>query len=452
MKKKFICKNCGYESAAWMGKCPNCNNWSTFDEIDFSEKKTFVNKNSENFEKAIELKDVEININERYITQSSEFNRVVGGGIVKDSVTILTARPGAGKSTLLLEISQDLAKKGNKVLYISGEESASQIKNRALRIMDTISENIWILSTTSLDVALDNIKKIAPSIIMLDSIQTFRLEEFSSRAGSPIQTVECVNKLVELAKNKESPKAVIMIGHMTKSDEMAGLRTLEHLVDTVLYLEAEFDEKLRLLISTKNRFGRTGEVGLFNMEENGIKEIKKPHEYFTTVREKELPGSAVTVIKEGTKLIAVEIESLVSRSFTPYPIRIGDSLRKDQLNTLVSILEEHGKMNLYDKNVILKATGGLKLSEQAVNLAAIISIVSSLKGKPVPKGCVFIGDVGLTGEVKKVPQMEQRLLEAYRMGYKKAYVAKGYSDLTKKLKDMKIYENSYLLDVINEIF
>lgn len=454
MKKKTIykCKECGYESISWAGKCPNCKKWGSLKEEDVIENKSSSNisKNRDSIKKAKRLKDIKLDSSKRILMNIGELNRVLGGGLVRDSVTILTARPGAGKSTLLLEMANDLSKLGVSVLYISGEESESQIKARAMRTMDKIPENIWIVSTTSMDIALENINIINPDIIFLDSIQTFTLSEYTSRAGSPVQTIECANRLVDIAKNIENPKAVVMIGHMTKADEMAGLRTLEHLVDTVLYLEGEIDESLRVLMSTKNRFGRTGEIGLFNMDEDGIKEIKDISGYFVTEREEVVPGSALAMIKEGSRMMVVEIESLVSKSFTPYPTRIGDSLRKDQLNTLISILEERANMNLFDKNVILKTTGGLKLSEQSVNLAIIMSVVSAIKNIGIDSRTVFIAEVGLTGELKRVPQIENRLMELSRLGYKDVYTCKLNIDKSKY--DLNIHECRTLIDVINEVF
>ena len=265
-----------------------------------------------------------------------------------------------------------------------------------------------------------------------------------------VQTVECANKIVEICKNPEKPTLAIMVGHMTKSDEMAGLRTLEHLVDTVLYLEGESDDPLRLLTTTKNRFGRTGEIGLFNMQEDGIKEITDASDYFVTKRKKDVNGAALSVIKEGSRILVVEVEALVSKSFTPYPQRIGDSLRKDQLNTLISILEERAGMNMYDKNVIIKTTGGIKIQEQSVNLSIIMAIASSLMNKPIPSDVVFIGEVGLTGEIKRVPQIETRLKEIERLGYKKVYISQN-TKLTQKY-DLEIKQFDSIRSVISDIF
>lgn len=451
IKTQHRCTACGYVSPVWAGKCPQCNEWNTFEE--------FVVQASRNA-KAPLLKEVEaerlIDVREdsstRIITSMEEFNRCLGGGLVRDSVTILTARPGAGKSTLLLELVKDLADKGVDCVYISGEESKSQIKARARRIMDEIPKNIWILSTNSMDQALTSIRKIKPAVVILDSIQTFQLSQYEQRPGSPTQTIECANAIVEVAKDKEHPTAVLMVGHVTKSDEMAGLRTLEHLVDTVLYLEGESDEELRVLVATKNRFGRTGEIGLFRMGEEGMKEVVNPYEYFITQRGEPVAGSAISMIKEGSRLIAIEVEALVASSYTPYPIRIGDSLRKDQLNTLISILEQRGGLKLYDKNVVLKTTGGLRLTEQAVNLTIMMAIVSSFLNKPVGANTAFIAEVGLTGELKRVAQLDSRIRELDRLGYQKVYVAAGSKRESLKTENIEILERQTVNEVIKEVF
>ncbi|MDO4661639.1 MAG: DNA repair protein RadA [Tissierellia bacterium] len=426
LKKIYECKKCGHTQAVWAGQCPECKSWGSLVEKHVEEKKKNTKREIiDNNKKAEALIDIKIDESQRIKSDYKEFDRAIGGGLIKDSVTILTARPGAGKSTLLLQLSKSYADRDFKVLYISGEESSSQIKNRANRIMDKISENIWILSTNSMDNAIYEIKNIDPDIVILDSIQTFSLREFDNKQGSPVQTVECANKCVELAKDYNRKRAFILIAHMTKSGDLAGIRTLEHLVDTVLYLEGKVDEDLRFLSSTKNRFGQTGEIGLFSMQEKGLIEIENPSEYFTTKRQDPIEGSALSVIKEGNRLLEAEVESLVSKSFLPYPQRIGDSLKKDELNTLISILEERAGINLFDKNVIIKTTGGLKLKEQSANLCVMASIASSFYKKPIDNSTVFIAEVGLTGELKKVPQIEKRIRELERLGYKKVYIAKN---------------------------
>ena len=275
-----------------------------------------------------------------------------------------------------------------------------------------------------------------------------------ARAGSPTQTMECANELLRVAKNDKRQRAVIIVGQMTKADELAGLRALEHLVDTVLIIEADSDEELRGLVSSKNRFGSTGETGFFQMTEKGMMSIDNPSEFFMTKRDEGelVSGSTLTVIKEGSRAIITEIESLVSKTFTPYPTRIGETLGKDKLNTLISILEQRGGINLYDKNVIIKTTGGMRIREQGINLAVIMSIVSSVKQKGIEGNIAFIADVGLTGELKKVPSLEGRVKELARMGFKRVYVAKDSFAKGTVFKGIEVIALKTLNDVIFHVY
>ena len=427
IKTIYKCSNCGYKSPKWSGKCPDCGELNTFEETEEVKNSAKTTK-SVSKQPVSRLADVETGNDQRLKTGITEFDRVMGGGIVKDSVTIITSPPGGGKSTLSLMAAAALAKQGCRVLYASGEESDSQIKNRADRILDTIEQNIYILADTSMDRVLDAISEVDPDLIILDSIQTFSLTEFlPSRAGNPTQTMECASALVAQEKNKKRPRAVIMIGQMNKSDEIAGLRALEHLVDAVLVLEGEGADELRCLVATKNRFGSTGEMGFFTMTETGLASIDNPSEYFVTKRQKgeQVSGSAITVLKEGSRPVIAEIESLVSASFTPYPSRISETMKKDTMNTLISVLEQRGNLKLYDKNVVIRTTGGLYLKEQAANLAVLMSIASSVFHKPIPADWAFIADVGLTGELKRVPSMESRIKELDRMGFEKVFIPVG---------------------------
>lgn len=454
MKKKkpvFICSSCGHQHPKWQGFCNSCGNSGSLEEM-ASEKNT-ATKVSRGVVSVKRLSEAQSHNSDRIVTDIGEFNRVMGGGIVRDSITIITAKPGAGKSTLLLQVAQDIAQKGYTVLYASGEESDSQIKRRAERILTKIEDNIWVHSDTSMNNVLAYIDEIEPDVIIIDSIQTFALEEYNSRPGSPTQTMECSNELLKVAKNSNKPRAVIMVGQMTKEDEIAGLRALEHLVDTVLIIDGEQGEELKALSTSKNRYGSTGEIGFFSMNENGMAPIENPSEYFMTQREDNelVSGSALTVVREGTRPIILEIESLVSHSYTPFPSRIGECMRRDQLNTLISVLEQRGNIELFTKNVVVKTTGGYKLKEQSVNLAVIMSIVSSVKDKGIPNDIVFIADIGLTGELKKVPSLESRIRELDRMGFKKVYVAKN--SLKKQLFiNIKVIPCNRLNDVINEVF
>lgn len=456
MKAKTVyrCSNCGRQESKWLGKCPSCNEWDTMKEEVLASSKGTGAKDKKRVE-ASKLQNVAGSNSDRIVTGINEFNRVMGGGIVKDSITIITSPPGGGKSTLVLAVANEISSQGYKVLYATGEESESQIKNRADRILSRIHENLWILSDTSMDNVLANIAELDPDLIVVDSIQTFTLEAFpGSRAGSPTQTMECANELLKVAKSGSRPRAVIMVGQMTKEDELAGLRALEHLVDTVLFIESENGEELRSLLATKNRFGSTGEMGFFAMVETGMVSIDNPSEFFMTSRDEGdlVSGSALTVVREGTRPIIVEIESLVSKTFTPFPSRISESLKREQLNTLISILEQRGGISLYDKDIVLKTTGGLKLKEQAVNLSVLMSIVSSVYNKGIPDDSVFIADVGLTGELKKVPSLELRIRELDRRGFKRVYIAKNAIPRGVEVSNIKVIELKTLQDVIRHIF
>lgn len=458
MKKniKYVCTNCEYETFGYMGKCPGCNSWNTLEEVIIT-KSNIYTKNKLNRKtkknKVKKLLEVKSTNSDRIKTGIKEFNRVMGSGIIKDSVTILTAKPGSGKSTLLLQVANDLAKNKYKVLYASGEESESQIKARADRIINDISNNLFVVSDNSMDNILVYIDNVGPDIIIIDSIQTFTLDEYStSRAGSPTQTMECAHKMVEVAKNPEDPKVVFLVGQMTKDNELAGVRALEHLVDTVLIIEGESGEELRTLIASKNRYGSTGEMGFFNMTDKGMISIDNPSEYFMSDREESVSGSCLTVLREGTRPVILEIESLVSPSFTPYPSRIGECMGREKLNTLVSILEERGNINLFDKNVVIKTTGGIRLKEQASNLAVIMSIASSVYNHSIPNDVVFISDVGLTGELKKVPSLLARLKEADRIGFKEAIIANNIEIDKSEFKNLNIKQFKKLRDVIKYTF
>lgn len=455
-KTSFVCSECGYKTPKWMGKCPECGNWNTFEEqtvkSSSAARKTYSTVVQTGA--ASRLKTVKTNSSERIVTGVSEYDRVMGGGIVRDSVSIITSPPGGGKSTLALTIASRTAEQGLKVLYASGEESEGQIKNRADRILDGINDNIWILSTVSMNSVISEVNKIEPDIIIVDSIQTFALEEFyPSRAGNPTQTMECAGELVRIAKGGERARAVIIIGQMNKSDELAGLRALEHLVDTVLIMEGDSQDELRSVYASKNRFGSTGEMGFFSMTEKGLVSIENPSEFFMTKRSasESVSGSALSVVREGSRPIICEIESLVSKTFMAYPSRIGEALRREQLNTLVSILEVRCGIKLYDKDIVIKITGGLKPKEQSVNLAIMMSIVSSLYDKPIPNDTAFIADVGLTGELKKVPAIESRVRELARMGFRNVYIARSEGNI-KKPQGINIYEMKTIKEVIVSLF
>jgi DNA repair protein RadA/Sms len=458
IKTQYKCSNCGNIVPKWQGKCDRCQQWNTFEEYIPPRTNTVSvlmgsRKGLSSNKKPVPLNTVEVGENNRIVTDNPELNRVLGGGIVRDSVTVISAPPGMGKSTLLIQMANGLGKQGYKVLYASGEESDKQIKVRADRVCQgNISDNLYVVAETSMNQIEEYVKEFDPHVIIIDSIQTFYLEDIPSRPGTPTQVNECTYKLMEIAKNKENPKAVWIVGQMTKDDELAGSRTFEHAVDTVLYLEGERNGQLRQLYSKKNRFGDTSEVGIFLMTEEGLVPIDNPSEFFITKRENSVPGSALTITKEGTRNMVVEIESLVSKSYYGFPSRMANGIKKELLQILVEILEQRGGLSCNDKNVTVMVTGGLKLTEPSVNLGVIMSIVSSIYNQPIPEGCVFVGEVGLTGEIKKVPNIEGRIKEVDRLGFKKIYIPKGNAKNSMTTKQVEVIEVSSLHEVIQSVY
>lgn len=454
-RHRYVCTVCGHEESGWVGKCPACDSWGTMEEtvVDtrMSRSTSLAAGAKRSGDRAKPLPEVEVSATARIDTGMAELDRVLGGGLVPDSVTMLTAQPGAGKSTLLLQVAGKLAEQGIRSLYASGEESTAQIKARALRILPEQSDLIYLISTNSMDQVLAEVRRIKPAVLFVDSVQTLALEALQQRQGTPTQTVQVTAALVDLCKQADQPMAAFLIGHMTKGDEMAGLRTLEHLVDTVIYLDNDGDEALRLLRSTKNRFGYTGEIGLFRMEADGLEELSEPDSFFLTDRAVPVAGSAVALQKEGSRMIPIEIEALVSPSYTLYPNRIAESLRKDTLNTLISILEEKAGCNLSSKNVVIKATGGLSISEKSCDLATIVAIASALRHAAVPPKTAFLAEVGLTGELKAVRELERRIVELSRLGFETVYIT-DQTRLSKRFDRIRTVGCHTLNEVLEKIF
>lgn len=431
-KIRYICSECGYVSTGWVGKCPSCDSWGSMEEsaIEKNDNTSSVLKRKKTKEEllAIPIKEVKLDRSERWDTGIEELNRVLGGGLIKDSVTMLTARPGAGKSTLLLQVAESLSYRGVSTLYASGEESSSQIKARACRIFSKMPEKLFLISGNSMERVMDEVSRLKPDILILDSVQTFELEEYPQRRGTPTQTLQVTSELVEMCKDRQRSMASFIVGHMTKNNEMAGIRTLEHLVDTVLYLDDAYDGNLRLLRASKNRFGYTGEVGLFKMEEDGLIQVSDPYELFLTRRSKSVIGTAISLQKEGSRFIPIEIEALVSPSYEAYPTRIGDSIGRDRLNTYVAILEEKAGIKLGSHNVIIKAVGGMKIKERSSDLATLVAIASSYGKFNLDSRDAFIAEVGLTGELRRVEGLDRRLSELARLGFRRVFVS-AYADL-----------------------
>lgn len=453
-KVVYKCSNCGCVVLKWQGQCHICRQWNTFKEFveqPYSPSHKGKTK-SENSNTPVKLKEVEVSKETRIQIKNQEFNRVMGGGIVRDSVTILTAPPGSGKSTLLLTVAQELGEMGYIVYYVSGEESLSQIRSRANRIIHELSDNIWIQSENNMENIELGIERINPDVIIVDSIQTIYSDSVSSKAGSPSQIDECTQRLISIAKNPLRPRAVFIVGQMTKEDELAGNRTLEHVVDTVLYLEGDRTQQLRILSCRKNRFGDTGEIGFLSMETKGLIPIENPSEFFMAKREQPVSGSALTVTKEGSRVVVVEVESLVEKTLYGFPARVSEGIGKQQLQILCGTLEKRGGIPLSDKDVYVKISGGLKLSEPATNLGVAVSIVSSVYNRGIPTDTVFVGDVGLTGEIKHVPYIESRIKELERLGFRRLFLPKGNLHQPIPTKHLNLIEVATLDEVIQKLY
>ncbi|CAM3232415.1 DNA repair protein RadA [Sporolactobacillus spathodeae] len=418
-KTIFICQECGYESPKWMGRCPGCQNWNTMVEETLRPARTSAGRQVKTESKPSRLTDVVLEEEPRIVTELKEFNRVMGGGIVPASLTLVGGDPGIGKSTLLLQVCDQLASGGVRVLYISGEESVRQTKMRASRLHVSAPE-LYVLAETDIRHIEDQIENVQPVVLIIDSIQTIYDSEMSSAPGSISQIKECTAQLLRLSK--ESGVAVFIVGHVTKNGALAGPRTLEHMVDTVLYFEGERHHTFRILRAVKNRFGSTNEMGVFEMKEDGLTEVSNPSEIFLQERSKGAAGSAIASAMEGTRPVLVEIQALVTPTSFGNPRRMAAGMDNHRVSLLMAVLEKRVGLLLQNQDAYINIAGGIKLDEPAIDLACALSIASSFNNQPTPITDVFIGEVGLTGEVRRVSRIEQRVREAAKLGFTKAYV------------------------------
>ncbi len=416
-KTVFVCSECGYECARWLGQCPSCKAWNTL--LETQAIAPVKNAKAPAGEAAVYLKDVSLERSDRWPTGFSELDRVLGSGIVEGSVVLAGGEPGIGKSTLLLQVADFLAKQGRKVLYISGEESLRQVRLRAGRLK--ASGDILMLAETEITNCIERMRDTAPDFVVVDSIQSMYSSRLSPSAGSISQIKECASLLTREAKT--SGAAVFIIGHVTKEGAIAGPRVLEHMVDTVLYFEGERQGTFRILRAVKNRFGSTNEIGVFDMREEGMKEVTNPSELLLGERSAGVSGSCVYPAMEGTRPMLLEIQALVSATSFQMPRRIGAGLDYNRMALIIAVLEKRIGLKLYNQDVYLNVAGGLRLTEPAADLAMAASIVSSFRDKPVGD-TVAIGEIGLTGEVRGVGQAEKRLSECARMGFTKAVLPK----------------------------
>lgn len=422
-KTKFMCTGCGYEAPKWMGRCPGCGEWNTMiEDVEIVQKGprgAFQHTVSKSQQKAMPIISVETQEEPRVQTELHELNRVLGGGVVPGSLVLIGGDPGIGKSTLLLQVSALLSNQGHRVLYISGEESVRQTKLRAERL-GVKSAELYIYSETNLEFLHETIEEVQPKFVIVDSIQTVHHPEVTSAPGSVSQVRECTAELMRIAKTKNI--AIFLVGHVTKEGQIAGPRILEHMVDTVLYFEGERHHTYRILRSQKNRFGSTNEIAIFEMLQGGLKEVLNPSELFLQERSQGAPGSTVVASMEGTRPILVEIQALVTPSSFNYPKRMATGLDQNRISLLMAVLEKRMGLMLQAQDAYIKVAGGVKLDEPAIDLAVLVCIVSSFKDANANATDCFVGEVGLTGEVRRVSRIEQRVQEAAKLGFKRAII------------------------------
>ncbi len=423
-RTQYICHECGRTAPKALGRCPQCGAWgSMVEEMVAPPRKRKRGAGLHSASVPKRLSEITGDPEERIQLGIAEFARVLGGGIVPGSVVLIGGDPGIGKSTLLLQMALALSER-ERVLYVSGEESERQMKTRAHRLAqsETLAHELYILAETDLESITQHTEQVAPSVLVIDSIQTMHFSEFESSAGSITQVRECAARLQRLAKS--SGIAVFLVGHVTKEGAIAGPRVMEHIVDTVLYLEGDPYHAYRILRSVKNRFGATTEVGVFEMEQHGLVEVPNPSEAFLAERVVNAPGSAVAVTMEGTRPLLVEIQGLTSKTSFGNPRRTANGIDIHRLLLTAAVLSRRVGLRLEDQDVFINVVGGLQISEPAADLATAIAIASSLSDKPVPADVAFIGEVGLTGELRAVAQIPARLQEAAKLGFKRVVIPK----------------------------
>lgn len=421
-KTIFRCQQCGYESFRWLGRCPDCGGWNTLIEEVFREEKKY-SFHPEGHSVPLPISKIEIGKNKaRYKTEISELDRVLGGGIVPGSLILVGGEPGIGKSTLLLQMANSLSSNYGIILYVSAEESLYQIKLRASRL-GVFAEKLFLVSETDIEVIKKHINEIKPKVVIVDSIQAINDYEISSSPGSISQVRECTAQLMRLAKSKEI--SIFIIGHVTKGGILAGPKVLEHIVDTVLYLEGEQYNIYRILRSTKNRFGSTNELGIFKMEEKGLAGVLNPSELLLSEKPSHVSGSVVAAAFEGSRPLLVEMQALVSYSNLGIPRRMTTGVDYNRVLLILAVLEKRVGYSLHSQDVHVNIAGGIKILEPSLDLAIIMAVASSFKDVPIDSGTVIFGEVGLAGEVRMVNQVEKRIQEVLKMGFKRCIIPKS---------------------------
>ena len=445
----YFCNECGYESSKWMGQCPACKAWNTFVEEKVDKKILSKSaKRNETDSKPVSFSQISTDEEEREVIGIEELDRVLGGGIVSGSLTLVGGDPGIGKSTLLLQVCKKLSDKGKEVLYVSGEESLRQIKLRAVRIGE-MKDNLKLLCETNLTAIEEVIIKTKPAVAVIDSIQTMYDEEIGSAPGSVSQVREATAVLMRIAK--EQGISVFIVGHVTKEGTVAGPRVLEHMVDTVLYFEGDRHASYRILRAVKNRFGSTNEIGVFEMKNDGLSQVINPSEFMLNGKPLNSSGSIVSCSMEGTRPILIEIQALVSRTSFGFPRRQSAGSDTNRLNLLMAVLEKRLDMPLSDQDAYVNIAGGIKISEPAVDLGIVMAIVSSYRNKAIDDKTIAFGEVGLSGEVRAVSQAAARVSEAKKLGFETCIVPYGCIDSLKDIKGIKIVGVKNIAQAIDAI-
>ena len=447
LKTAFFCQNCGTHYPKWLGQCGSCKEWNTLVEeiIENPKKKSLGLSKSQTSSKPIKVTEIDTSNNPRLNLKDEELNRVLGGGVVPGSLILIGGEPGIGKSTLLLQISLLL---NIRVLYVSGEESQQQIKRRADRI-NSNSESCFVLNETNVEKIIQHVNSIKPELIIIDSVQTLQTDTIDSSPGSVSQIKESTSHFLNYAKKTHLP--VIMVGHITKDGGIAGPKVLEHMVDVVLHFEGDRNHIYRILRSKKNRFGSTAEIGIYEMLSDGLKQVNNPSELLLSDNKEPLSGNAISATIEGIRPIMIEIQALVSTAVYGTPQRSTTGFNSKRLNMLLAVLEKKAGFNLGTKDVFLNITGGIKIEDPAIDLAVIAAILSSNINIPVPKGICFAAEIGLSGELRNISKIDQRINEAEKLGFKFLIVSKA-TKISKVPKKLKILQYSRLEDLIKNLF
>lgn len=445
IKTKWVCQNCGYETAKYLGKCPDCGQWGTLVEEVCDSTSIITNPVVLNDTKPCLINDIAIDNSIRFSTGIDEFDRVLGGGLVQGSIVLLAGDPGIGKSTILLQTGNHVCSQGRKALYVSAEESASQIKLRAERL-GVKSDSLYIYSQTNFEAIKKQIEDIKPEILIIDSIQAVYTDAITSSCGSVFQIRECTNILMDIAKNKNI--TVVVIGHVTKEGNIAGPKVLEHMVDTVIHFEGDRYKSYRLLRCMKNRFGTTNEVGVFNMCDDGLHEVSNPSELFLNERaENVAPGSVIIATNEGSRPLLLEIQALVGTTSYPSPRRVSNGIDYNRLLQILAVLEKRIGLNLSKQDVYVNVIGGVEIDEPAADLGVALAVATCARDVVVTPDTVIVGEVGLSGEIRPVNNLEKRIKEAEKLGFKKIIVPAANKTFTEKF-DINIVEVARLMDSI----